>query len=70
MRYLKSRRLLNRLFACSLLLSVSLTLISCVRTQPKTKEVKVWWGSREEIKTFLDSDKAKAERWFIQALGE
>ena len=41
----------------------------CSRTK-KAIEIKAWWGSKEEIKSFLDSDKAKAERWFIQALGE
>jgi len=32
------------------------------------KEISVWWGSKEEIKTFLDSPQAKSKRWMVQAL--
>jgi len=35
-----------------------------------SKDIKAWWGTKAEIKIFLDSPDAKAERWFIQSLGE
>jgi hypothetical protein len=36
---------------------------------PVIQEKKVWWGTKAEIKAFLDSPNAKAERWFIESLG-
>jgi hypothetical protein len=29
-----------------------------------------WWGTKEEIKTFLDSPQAQAKRWYIESIGE
>lgn len=48
-------------------------LTSCSLLKPKTiepKEVRVWWGSKEQIKTFLDSPQAQANRWVCEAIGE
>lgn len=42
----------------------------CRTSQTKVKDIRIWWGNKEEIKTFLDSDNAKAKKWFIEALGE
>ena len=46
----------------------SMSLIGCLRTQPK--ELNYWWGSKQEIKEFLDKPEAKAEKWLIQSIGE
>lgn len=32
--------------------------------------VAVWWGTKEEIKIFLDSPQAQANRWMIESIGE
>ena len=56
-----------------LLLSfIIFTLIGCVKQKEviEEKEVRVFWGRKEEIKIFLNSPTAKAERWLIEALGE
>lgn len=42
---------------------------SLFNREAKVETKEVWWGTKEEIKTFLDSPQAKARRWFIQALG-
>ena len=44
--------------------------MGCLKTkQPKQAEaINVWWGSREEIKAFLDSPNAQANDWVIRAL--
>jgi hypothetical protein len=34
--------------------------------QPAVKEV--WFGDKQEIKTFLDSPAATSDRWFIQSI--
>lgn len=36
----------------------------------QVKPVQSWWGTKAEIKTFLDSPEAVSERWFIQSLGQ
>ena len=50
---------------------ISFIMIGCIK-EPKVieeKEVKIFWGKKEEIKLFLDSPNAKSERWLIEALG-
>jgi len=39
-----------------------------VSTQPK--KITVWWGTKAEVKAFLDSPEAQSEKWFIQSLGD
>jgi len=51
-------------------MTVLSTSISCSKTVPAIKEQKVFWGNKEEVKLFLDSDKAKAERWLTVAVEE
>jgi hypothetical protein len=33
------------------------------------KPVQVWWGTKQEIKTFLDSPEAQAKRWIVESIG-
>jgi hypothetical protein len=38
---------------------------------PKAPEkIAVWWGTKEEVKKFLDSDNAQAKRWVVESVGE
>ena len=54
-----------------LLLSVSLILISCLKTSPKKiKAVNSFVGSKERIIEFLQSEYAQAERYLIEAIGQ
>jgi hypothetical protein len=55
-----------------LILIIPLFIFGCNKkiVIPETKEVRVYWGKKEEIKLFLDSPSAKAERWLVEALGE
>ena len=59
-----------KLTIIGLFLICGMSITGCLRTQPKVKETRVWWGSREEVCSFLNSPEAKSERWFVQALGE
>ena len=45
----------------------------CATTKPQSTptysgEKIVWWGTKAEVKAFLDSPEAKAERWRIESL--
>ena len=56
-----------------LILSLMILFSGCQTQKPTipiVKEQRVYWGNKEEVKTFLDSPKAMAERWFIQAVGD
>ena len=33
-------------------------------------KVAIWWGTKEEIKAFLDSPQAQANRWVVESIGE
>ena len=37
---------------------------------PEPKKIAVWWGSKDEIKAFIDSDQAQAKRWVVESVGE
>lgn len=51
-----------------------LFLPGCVtanKTVDKTPaKVSIWWGTKEEIKTFLDSPSAQAKRWVVESIGD
>lgn len=50
-----------------------MSLTGCWKTKPPIKEdpaVAVFWGTKEECKSFLDSPEAKSARWFMQSLGD
>ena len=51
-------------------MTVCLNLTACSRTKKESKEVRSWWGSKEQICEFLNTPEAKAERWLVEALGE
>ena len=57
-----------------LLTSVSLLSISgCVTHQTPVKEpaeIRMWWGDKESINSFLESPNAKAKKWLLEAIGE
>ncbi len=36
----------------------------------EAKAISIWWGTKEEIKTFLDRPEAKAKRWVVESVGE
>jgi hypothetical protein len=45
----------------------------CNTTKPNVPVIvapveQVWWGNKQEIKDYLDSEKATSERWFIQGI--
>jgi len=73
MKYSHTGRKLNLPIVLLLLISSCLICVSGCKTSPATneiKEIRVWWGNKEEIKIFLDSPQAKAKRWLVEALGE
>jgi hypothetical protein len=45
-------------------------LTGCLAQKPQIKEQRRYWGSKEKCIAFLQSDKAVAERWVLEALGE
>jgi len=47
-----------------------MSLMGCLATKPKIKEQRVYWGDKDKVVTFLQSDKAVASRWIVEALGE
>ena len=52
-------------------LIIGLTLLtSCSRTKQEIKEQRRFWGSKEQCVSFLQSNKAVADRWVLEALGE
>ena len=67
---LKGRKLcvLNATKKLIILVMCLIVGTGCLKTPPK--ELKVWWGSKEEIKLFLDRPEAKADKWLIQSIGE
>jgi hypothetical protein len=57
---------------CGLTLGLTL-LTGCLLQKPKTikpQELRVWWGNKEEIKSFLDRPEATANRWVVEAVGQ
>jgi hypothetical protein len=61
---------MSKVLSVLLLLMISSSIImGCAKT-PRivNSEVTVWWGNKEQIKAFLDSPQAQAERWIVQAL--
>jgi hypothetical protein len=54
-------------------LSSSLFFTGCplgmFKKDKPTPAINVWWGTKSEIKTFLDGPQAQAERWLIQSMG-
>ena len=52
------------------LIAVSLILISCARITPKitSEPVTKYWGTKQEVINFLQSPKAAADRWLLEAL--
>ena len=65
-----TKQLLKKLGVCLILMTVCLNLTACSRTKKESKEVRSWWGSKEQICEFLNTPEAKAERWLVEALGE
>jgi len=59
-----------KLIGLPLLIISLLTLGSGCKTVPQNKEIRAWWGSKEEVCQFLQKPEAKASRWMVQALGE
>lgn len=52
---------------------VFLVLQGCATTKPSSTptysgEKIVWWGTKAEVISFLNSPEAKAERWRIESL--
>jgi hypothetical protein len=49
-------------------------LPGCITTgskdQKSPNKVAIWWGTKEEVKTFLDSENAQAKRWVVESIGE
>jgi hypothetical protein len=67
---------MRKLFV-TIMLTCSLLLAGCVggcsATKPNVPVIQspveqVWWGNKQEIKDYLDSEKATSERWFIQGI--
>jgi len=64
--------MIRKLSALSILIIGLITLTSCsvIKSKPKSIELRTYWGNKTEVIDFLNSDKAKAERWLVQAVGE
>jgi hypothetical protein len=65
------RLLMGMIFACAL--TFTGCIAGCNTTKPNVPVVQapveqVWWGNKQEIKDYLDSEKATSERWFIQGI--
>ena len=61
----------KKLFLSVVFVLLTLTGCSSLGTpkMPTIPEKKVWWGTKTEIISFLNSAQAKSERWFIESLG-
>jgi len=63
---------MKRIFV-AIVIASSLFLSGCPGTTVKvakpTPAVNVWWGTKAEIITFLNSEKAQSDRWMIQSIG-
>lgn len=63
--------MIKQLSVWSLLIVISIGLCSCSRTKLKIdKEVRHFWGSKDQIVEFLGKPEARAERWEILAIGD
>ena len=49
------------------------SLIGCSKTVPTAKQpkaIRVWWGTKEQIVSFLETPEAQSERWIVEAIGD
>lgn len=58
-----------RLTIICLFLICGMSILGCSRTKP-IKEQKSFWGDKDKCVEFLQGEKAQAERYLVEAIGE